>query len=98
MKRAVFKIGNKIKIVSDHLDGGFDFDLNVQKWVEDPAPPPWHFDIAKRYPVSKNKCGTEIDVTDLKEDVRRRISDGRFIESLIEKLSVELHPVLLTPA
>ena len=87
MKRAVFKIGNKIKIASDHVDGGFDLDLNVQSWVDDPAPPPWHFDIAKRSPAAKSKCGTEIGITELREDVRRRISDGRFVESLVEKLS-----------
>jgi len=87
MKRAVFKIGNKIDILSEHKDGGFDLNLDVQKWVDDPAPPPWHFEIARRSGAPKAKCGTKIDVTDLKEDVRHRISDGRFVDSLVDKLS-----------
>jgi len=87
MKRAVFKIGNKIKIISDHNSGGFSLDLDVQNWVNDPAPPPWHFEIAKRPGAPKTRCGTEIDVTELKENVQRRISDGRFIGNLVEKLS-----------
>lgn len=90
MKRAVFKIGNKVKIASDHRDGGFYLDLDVARWVDDPKPLPWHFDIQKRTPAGKSKCGTQIEVTDLYEDVRRRISDGRFIDSLVEKLSVVL--------
>ena len=61
MKRAVFKIGNKIKITSDHTLGGFGLDLDVQSWVNNQAPPPWHFDIAKRPAVGKTKCGTEIE-------------------------------------
>ena len=41
----------------------------------------------RRPGAPKTRCGTEIDVTELKEDVQRRISDGRFIGNLVEKLS-----------
>jgi hypothetical protein len=85
MKRAIFKIGNKVKIISDHEDGGFALDLDVAAWEK--KPPPWHFDIAKRVAASRPKCGTEIEVTELYSEVKRRVADGIFIDALRDKLS-----------
>ena len=34
LKRAMFKCGNKINIVSDHKEGGFELKLNVSDWAK----------------------------------------------------------------
>jgi hypothetical protein len=62
---------------SDHVEGGFDLDLNVAEWAKD-VKVPWTFKITPRPPVSRKKCGTSIVVTELYEDVSRRIGDGIF--------------------
>lgn len=82
LKRAMFKCGNRIHINSEHPKGGFDLNLNVKDWQSDKLEP-WHFDITPRNPEPVN-CGTKITVTELYDDVVRRIADGLFINQLRE--------------
>lgn len=84
MKRALFKIGKRIVMTSDHKKGGFGLDLKVDKWERD-ATVPWCFPITKRPPTSKT--GTTIVITDLHKEIRSRIGGARFEHELIEKLS-----------
>jgi hypothetical protein len=77
LKRAIFKLGNKIVMRSDHVEGGFELDLDVSQWAKETAQP-WTFQITKREPVEPDKCGTTITVTELYDDVKRRIGDGVF--------------------
>lgn len=77
LKRAIFKLGNKISMRSDHVDGGFDLKLDVAKWAA-MSKQPWTFSITPREPVPANQAGTSIVVTEMYEEVKRRISDGVF--------------------
>ena len=77
LKRAIFKIGQQIDIKSDHIDGGFNLDLDVARWAAD-ASQPWTFPITKRDPASAETCGTTIIISKLTEDVKRRLNDGVF--------------------
>jgi len=86
LKRALFKLGNKINIRSDHVEGGFDLKLNVQQWARDSSPK-WTFPISVRSPQERAKCGTSITVTELHDEVERRISDGVFEGQLRELIS-----------
>ena len=85
MKRALFKVGDKISVVSDHEHGGFSLELDVRKWARD-TQLPWTFPIDKR-PPKANATGTKIVIRHLHEDTKARISDGRFESDLIEKIS-----------
>lgn len=85
LKRAIFKLGNKINISSDHKDGGFALKLNVASWAKIRTQP-WTFDIEERTPSAEN-TGTKIVVTDLYDDVKRRLSDGIFEGQLKEAIS-----------
>jgi hypothetical protein len=85
LKRAMFKCGNNIDIVSDHANGGFELTLDVHDWQNDKSEP-WQFRITPRTPKIGN-CGTRITITDLYDDVVRRISDGLFINHLRELIS-----------
>lgn len=86
LKRAIFKLGNRIKIISDHVEGGFELDLDVEKWslIEGT---PWTFDIKTRPAVSAGDCGTKISVTELYDDTKRRIEDGVFEGELRSAIS-----------
>lgn len=77
LKRAIFKLGNKITMRSDHVDGGFDLKLDVAKWAKT-SKQPWTFSITPREPVSPDQTGTSIVVTELYDEVQRRIADGVF--------------------
>ena len=44
LKRAMFKCGNRIGIVSDHQKGGFELKLNVLDWAKE-TKEPWTFEI-----------------------------------------------------
>jgi len=84
MKRALFKIGKKISMISDHKEGGFSLNLDVDSWENDESVP-WTFPIAKRPPTPKT--GTSIVITELNDEIRGRLSNERFQFELIEKLS-----------
>lgn len=86
LKRAIFKLGNKIHIVSNHIDGRFEMFLDVAEWAKDPRIP-WKFDLTKREPVPPKDCGTRISVTELYPETRRRVSDGLFIGQLKESIA-----------
>lgn len=86
LKRAIFKMGDRIIIRSDHIDGGFDMDLVVSDWAAKPATP-WTFDITQRKPCSPSHTGTSIEITSLFPEVTRRLGDGVFEGQLREAIA-----------
>lgn len=86
LKRAMFKLGNTIAMQSEHTEGGFDLDLDVDKWARK-VEAHWQMPITVRKAVSAKKTGTTIVVTNLFDEVKRRISDGVFEGQLIEAIS-----------
>ncbi len=86
LKRAIFKLGNKVHIVSDHVEGGFELLLDVADWAKDPRVP-WKFDLTKRDPAPEKDCGTSISVTELYSETVKRITDGLFLKQLQESIS-----------
>lgn len=85
LKRAMFKCGNKISMISDHRNGGFELKLNVHEWAK-LKNEPWTFDIEPRA-STRTDCGTQITITELNDDVVRRLSDGLFLNQLRERIS-----------
>ena len=77
LKRAFFKLGNRVKIVSNHMEGGFELDLNVANWAKN-AELPWKFELTPREPVAAECCGTKIEVWHLHEEAKMRLGDGVF--------------------
>lgn len=86
LKRAMFKCGNKIRIISDHKDGGFELDLNVLKWAKIKTEP-WKFEITSRPRAKKDSCGTQIVISDLHPDVLRRLGDAVFLPQLRDRIA-----------
>ncbi len=78
LKRAIFKLGNKIAMRSDHKDGGFDMKLDVEEWSRS-SELPWTFKLIPRAPeLDEAKTGTLIRVGELHQDALRRMTDGVF--------------------
>jgi hypothetical protein len=85
LKRAMFKCGNLIHMMSDHREGGFKLALNVSEWAK-LKKEPWTFEIEPR-PATKKDCGTRIEITDLHDDVIRRLNDGFFLDHLKDRIA-----------
>jgi len=86
LKRAMFKLGNRIVMRSDHAAGGFDMDLNVSEWAK-ASQERWGFEILPRAAAAPNDRGTIIKVTELHDEVQRRLSDGVFEGQLREAIA-----------
>lgn len=85
LKRAFFKLGRRVKIISDHVNGGFELDLDVVQWAKD-TELPWRFELMPRDPEEPRRCGTIIKVWNLHDETKRRIKDGVFVGQLKESI------------
>jgi hypothetical protein len=84
LKRAIFKMGNRIEIVSQHPDTGFELAIDVAKWSADRTQP-WKFkNLTPR--KAEKPYGTSIKISDLTDDVRTRIKDPTFLTELMTRL------------
>jgi hypothetical protein len=86
LKRALFKMGEQISIVSDHEQGGFELDLDVPAWAASKEVR-WSFPITRRPNAGADMTGTVIQITGLHEDVATRLGDGVFEGQLIERIA-----------
>jgi hypothetical protein len=91
MKRAFFKIGNKIKVKSTALTSKFELTIDVPKWEKETK---WEFEFDKDTLKEniKNKpesTGLEIRISDLSFDARTSFEDKTFIDTLQKEISLE---------
>ena len=84
LKRAMFKLGNRVVMRSDHPDGGFDLDLNVAKW-ESKVEESWTFPISKRSSTREGR--TTLMVSELYSDVKSRLGNSAFESELSNKIA-----------
>lgn len=85
LKRAIFKMGETIQIVSNHPDKGFTLDLDVKKWERDTRQP-WTLPI-QGFISKTDPYGTKIYIRDLHDDVKTRITDALFEKQLKRRIS-----------
>jgi hypothetical protein len=87
MKRALFKIGKHITMLSEHKDGGFGLTLNVPNWAKD-ATLPWTIPISKRpRRMANESTGTTITISDIHPEIRSRLMDKTFETELKDRIS-----------
>ena len=86
MKRAVFKLGNSIRVHSTYSDrskksglASFIVEINVLQWLDDPDPV-WDFDIQDAEPAANP--GVTIVVGDLHEETKSQFGSPDFIAQL----------------
>lgn len=88
MKRAVFKMGSRIRITSTYESKGgrresYAVPIDVSAWLnerDDSGPRNWDFDIESATPLPD--CGVHIDITELNEDAAASFSSETFIQNL----------------
>ncbi|KAA0922680.1 ATP-binding protein [Rhodococcus sp. ANT_H53B] len=90
MKRAVFKLGNKIKVKSSHNSGGniesFEVPIDVDKWLQNEGAN-WDFDISETLPLEEN--GVEISVGRLTEETANEFRDPSFEQRMRREIARE---------
>jgi len=87
LKRALFKIGKTIQIISSHPSSrGFRISIDVNAWVRDDDPDTWYFDM-KPLPKGAIADGcTKIVVTDLYPEILSQVMSGTFESRLHESI------------
>jgi hypothetical protein len=85
LKRAIFKMGETIHIVSNHPDKGFTLELDVKKWERD-SKQPWTLPI-QGYTSKTEPYGTKLYIRDLHDDVKTRLTDALFEAQLKRRIS-----------
>ncbi|MGZ9811533.1 ATP-binding protein [Pseudoroseicyclus sp. H15] len=84
LKRAMFKLGNKVRMISDHASGGFDLDLDVAEW-EARSEDSWTFEIETRPPAKAGK--TKLQIGELYDSVKSRLQSAAFETELANRIS-----------
>jgi hypothetical protein len=96
LKRAIFKIGNQIRIESKTGAEGFEVDIDVNEWAKkDSKLEDWRFPITRTNGESSlKKPGTTIVITQLHEEVKARLNDGT-IDKILTKSVAQSYPFFL---
>ncbi len=87
MKRAFFKLGNKINFGTQTDDSFFEADINVQEW-RDKGDSDWSFGTPRTGPARPNRpSGTTILIRELDEDVALHFSLNSFREEIRRRIA-----------
>ncbi len=84
LKRALFKIGDNIEVLSRTTGESFKVTIDVPKWAaKDTKLSDWTFPLEPlNAATTKGRAGTTITITDLHSEVKGRINDGRLDSTL----------------
>jgi hypothetical protein len=83
LKRAMFKLGEDIEIVSKTMKDGFSIRLDVPTWQADADN--WHIPMKRETCASSaSKAGTTIKIQKLRGDIKMRIADGTLPSKLTD--------------
>jgi hypothetical protein len=86
LKRALFKLGNKISIFSNHRTGGFKTNIDVAKW-ESTKQDSWTIPIESTDISNNIAFGTKISVKELYSDITKRMNDDGFLGLLMSRIA-----------
>lgn len=95
LKRAIFKIGKQIEIISRTVNNGFKLVLNTDDWLGEGDNTNWQFPLEKIDPAdSAIQAGTTILITQIRPEIETRLRD-RTVENQIIKSISEAYPLFL---
>jgi hypothetical protein len=87
MKRAFFKLGRNVKMISTFDSQHFELSIDVDKWKKTPV---WEFQFSAVDPHHRSKTktrGTDIEVTHLRLPIRERLNQKTFETELRSRIS-----------
>jgi len=86
MKRAIFKMGNRLRVKSTTRTSSFEIDEDLENWRDDEDL--WEFefkDFVEKGTFGANQVGTTIEVKKLFEGISQDFSSPHFQSELIKK-------------
>lgn len=86
MKRAIFKMGSRCNINSNHPDGAFAVDITPE-WISSDA---WKIPITEHAFSSGVTGGTKIKITDLHANIAQKFSESSYLTDLYEQIKHSL--------
>ncbi len=86
LKRAIFKIGNSITMISNHPDGGFKMVLDVDKWGRKKEER-WEIPFDTTPADHGRDYGTSIVIKELYPDIKRKIMDGSVAGDIVSRVA-----------
>lgn len=91
MKRAFFKIGEKIAVESVAINSSFKITIPVQTWKNREDENDWDFafDSTKIEKSSLKDTQTKIVISELKEDAKKQFADPKFLIDLKNEIALE---------
>ena len=79
LKRAIFKIAENFEMESRTTEGSFVAEMDVDKWAEkDDTIDDWKIPISYGKAAKKDKAGTTIRFSPIRDEVKMRLRDGAF--------------------
>ncbi|EQB0355722.1 ATP-binding protein [Yersinia enterocolitica] len=82
MKRAIFKIGTRAKIYSNHVDGAFEIDISPD-WTKNES---WVIPLVEKKFLDEQPKGTTINITDLNPNISRKFSEDTYLTDLYDQI------------
>jgi hypothetical protein len=79
MKRSIFKLGKKIRVVSSTANEGFTVEIDVDAWERE-TKGPWHFNLNQNKPAAIHGLGVYVD--ELEPQAARELGQDVFINKL----------------
>ena len=85
LKRAIFKIGRQIRIVSRTENEGFSIDIDLDAWEQEEED--WTFPLTYISGAgSRRAAGTRIEITRLRPEILLRIESGSLEKRLVDRI------------
>ncbi|MCY6485059.1 ATP-binding protein [Clostridium aestuarii] len=91
MKRAFFKMGNKIIVESNSENSYFCIDLNIKKWKRTDN---WNIYLKKEGDSKKGVKGTKIIISELYENISKDFSSEKFVNKLKKEINRTYRQIL----
>lgn len=83
MKRAIFKMGRKCTIYSNHPEGAFNIEITPQ-WIDDGTE--WLIPMTETPFKSTSEKGTTISISDLQKIVAQKFSEKSYLSDLYNQI------------
>lgn len=86
MKRAIFKMGSRCNINSNHPDGAFEVDITPE-WISSDG---WKIPLTEHAFSAEITGGTKIKITDLHSNISQKFSESSYLTDLHDQIKHSL--------
>jgi len=91
MKRAIFKMGSRCKIESNHTDGAFQIEITPE-WISGDD---WSIPIDESDYNEENKNGTKITINLLHDNIKNKFNENTYLTDLHDQIKHSLSFIIM---